>query len=195
MLQFHQFELSGLRILQGRSRASNLELGALNNEVKAHLTDDLVEDDTASNSTLALLEHQIDVPQTCATPSSSVLREIRARLLRLELLRFGGTVTRWQHLGTCFGTQCMRTRSCATRIHHLISLLDESAAQAVAGIQVTDYRYNNALKILKRRFGNIKMIEHKYLGEFANAQTRQLIQQSACFAQAFGHRTEQEGTA
>ncbi|KAH7986166.1 hypothetical protein HPB52_025158 [Rhipicephalus sanguineus] len=118
VLQSNQFELSGLRILHGCLRASNLELKALNNEVESLMTDDLAADDyevvvqydDAANSTLALLEHRIDVLKTSATPASSSpsasgagshetapsghgrlpQREFGARLPKLELLRLMG---------------------------------------------------------------------------------------------------------
>lgn len=175
----NKFELSGLRILYGRLRASKWELRALNNEVETHLTDDLAADDydvvmqygAAANSTLALLEHHIQVLQTAATPQSSVppsaaatassetalsghqlpTREFEARLPKLELLRFDGAVTKLQPFWDMFQHSVHENTklSNADRFHYLISLLDGSAAQAVAGIQVTDSCHNDALKILK----------------------------------------------
>lgn len=44
--------------------------------------------------------------------------------------------------------------------------LGGSAAQAIAGIPVTDSCYNDALEILKRRFGNVEIMEHEYLQNF-----------------------------
>lgn len=49
------------------------------------------------------------------------------------------------------------------RFHYLVSLLDGAAAEAVAGIQITESSYSDALDVLKNRFGNVKLIEQKYL--------------------------------
>ncbi|KAH7942116.1 hypothetical protein HPB49_020749 [Dermacentor silvarum] len=48
-------------------------------------------------------------------------------------------------------------------VHYLVSLLDGAAGQAVAGIQVTKSSYSDALRILKQRNGNRKLIEEKLL--------------------------------
>lgn len=194
VLQSNEFELSGLRMLHGRLRASNVELKALNNEVETLITDDLAADDyevvmqydDAANSTLALLEHHIEVLKTSATPASSTTpamgartcegapseherlpqREFGARLPKLELLRFDGNVIKWQPFWDMFLHSVHENPrlSNTDRFHYLASLLDGPAAQAVAGIQVTDSCYDDALEILKRRFGNKKVIEQKYLG-------------------------------
>lgn len=70
----NHFELSGLRILHCRLRASNVKLKALNSVVAALMTDDLAADDyelvmqydDATNRTLALFERHINVPKTSA---------------------------------------------------------------------------------------------------------------------------------
>ncbi|KAL3219236.1 hypothetical protein MRX96_030521 [Rhipicephalus microplus] len=87
VLQSNQCELSGLRILHGHLRTSDVEVKALNSEVEALMTDDLVADDyevvmqhdDTANSTLALLEHHSDVLKTSATPASSTTSAMGAR--------------------------------------------------------------------------------------------------------------------
>ncbi|KAL3186869.1 hypothetical protein MRX96_004804 [Rhipicephalus microplus] len=81
-LQSNQLELSSLRILHGRLRASNVALIDLNSEFEALTVNDLAKDkfevvmqyDDASNITLALLEHHIDVLKTSVTPASLHLK-------------------------------------------------------------------------------------------------------------------------
>ncbi|KAL3186262.1 hypothetical protein MRX96_027988 [Rhipicephalus microplus] len=124
VLQSNQFELSGLQIMLGCLRASNVELKALNSKVEALMSDGLVADDyevvmqyaDTANSTLALLEHNIHVLKTSASPASSTTSamgarsyqgapsgherlpqcEFSTRLPKLKLLQWDGTMCKWR---------------------------------------------------------------------------------------------------
>ncbi|KAH7971342.1 hypothetical protein HPB49_022272 [Dermacentor silvarum] len=50
------------------------------------------------------------------------------------------------------------------RLHYVRSLLDGPAAKAVVGILTTDSSYEDAISILRERFGGVRIIEQKHLG-------------------------------
>ncbi|XP_037517980.1 uncharacterized protein LOC119394747 [Rhipicephalus sanguineus] len=194
LVQSDQFELSTLHVLHSRLKAGQTELAALNAELETFLTDEQVAEDydsvmeyeDAATSALALLEHRMnrikvsspsstahppattteeDPPATSEREPTRPQREFGARLPKLELLRFDGSLTRWQPFWDMFRHSVHDNPSLSNtdRFHYLVSLLDGATAQAVAGIQVTDSSYRDALEILKQRFGNTKLIEHKHL--------------------------------
>ncbi|KAH7957451.1 hypothetical protein HPB52_019088 [Rhipicephalus sanguineus] len=190
IIQSDQLELSTLHVLHSRLKAVQTELAALNAELETFLTDEQVAEDydsvmeyeDAATSALALLEHHMnrlkvsspastahppatstgeDPPATSEREPTRPQREFGARLPKLELLRFDGSLTRWQPFWDMFRHSVHDNPSLSNtdRFHYLVSFLDGAAAQAVAGIQVTDSSYRDALDLLKQRFGNAKLIE------------------------------------
>ncbi|XP_037525634.1 uncharacterized protein LOC119402557 [Rhipicephalus sanguineus] len=178
---------SRLKAVQTELAALNAELETfLTYEQVAEDYDSVMEYEDAATSALALLEHHMnrlkvsspastahppatttgeDPPATSEREPTRPRREFGARLPKLELLRFDGSFTRWQPFWDMFRHSVHDNPSLSNtdRFHYLVSLLDGAAAQAVAGIQVTDSSYRDALEILKQRFGNAKLIEHKHL--------------------------------
>lgn len=49
------------------------------------------------------------------------------------------------------------------RFDYLISLVYKAAEEAIAGIKITQSCYSNGLYVPKNCFGNVKLIEQKYL--------------------------------
>lgn len=71
----------------------------------------------------------------------------------------------WQPFWDVF-KQAVHTNTGLTnveRFYYLKFLLVEPAAKAIEGIQVTDSSYAGVIEILTNRFGNTRIIEHKYL--------------------------------
>ncbi|XP_077534519.1 uncharacterized protein LOC144146439 [Haemaphysalis longicornis] len=176
-----------LRASNSALSALNAELEAhLTDDQASEDYTSVMEYEDAANSALALLEHHMDVLKSSSTSQTSsslddasgdriaansggqalpATREFGARLPKLELLRFDGAITRWQPFWEMFRHLVHENPrlSNTDRFHYLVSLLDGAAAEAVAGIQITESSYSDALDVLKNRFGNVKLIEQKHL--------------------------------
>ncbi|XP_049527620.1 uncharacterized protein LOC125947248 [Dermacentor silvarum] len=88
-----------------------------------------------------------------------------SRLPKLDLVHFNGTVQQWQPFWDMFKHAVHENASLTNidRFHYLKTLLAGPAAKAIEGIQVTDASYADAIEILTNRFGNVRIIEQKYL--------------------------------
>lgn len=137
LLQSQQVYLSALRVIHGRLPGSNSALSALNAELEAHVSDEeaaehyasVIEYEEASKITLALIQHDMDVPTPQTSPSLDdasgdrrvaissgqalrATREFGAHLPKLQLRRFDEAITRWQHFWNMFSHSVLRPSGC-----------------------------------------------------------------------------------
>lgn len=137
--------------------------------------------DQEATKTLSLLKYRLR-PQLGAQPSpvssptptpdsgrGETVRETGprsgVRLPKLELPKFNGELCQWQPFWERFQDSIHNTTlSRVDKFHYLKSSLTGAAAAAITGLQVSEACYNDALAILKSRFGDKKRIEKEHLG-------------------------------
>ena len=124
----------------------------------------------------------VDDIETPSDTSSSTLtvpvvatrstRETRIRLPKLELKRFNGELTNWMAFWDSFEAAIHNNDelSSVDKFNYLNTLLEDSAAAAVAGLTLTSANYGEAVEILKKRFGNKQMIIAKHMDILMNLE-------------------------
>ena len=89
----------------------------------------------------------------------------RVKLPKLVLKRFAGDPTEWTTFWDSFES-AVHTNPDLTgmdKFNYLHSLLDKSAAEAVSGLKLTAANYEEAVSILRKRFGNKQQIINKHM--------------------------------
>ena len=89
------------------------------------------------------------------------------KLPMLVLKRFNGDITRWCSFWDTFETAIHKNLKLATvdKFNYLNSLLEKTASEAIAGLTITNAKYEEAITILKTRFGNKQMIVNKHMDD------------------------------
>ena len=78
----------------------------------------------------------------------------------MSLRKLSGDVTKWTTFWECYES-AIHNNANLTKIdkfNYLKSLLEHSAAETIEGLQLTNANYDEAIKILKDRFGNQQII-------------------------------------
>ena len=86
----------------------------------------------------------------------------KVKLLKIELKKFNGDVTNW----ITFWDSAIHSNnelSNVDKFNYLNSVLEQSAAEAISGLTLTSANYEEAVDILKRRFGNKQQIISKHM--------------------------------
>ena len=89
---------------------------------------------------------------------------------KLNLLVFKGNVTEWTTFWDLYNVAVHSNNSLSPvqKFTHLCTLVSHSAKDAIAGLTLSDANYDEAIKILKDRFGNREMIISKHMEELVN---------------------------
>ena len=66
-------------------------------------------------------------------------------------------------------------------LNYLKSLLEHSAAETIEGLQLTNANYDEAIKILKDRFGNQQIIINSHMEACVIYQMLEVLIMSKCF--------------
>ena len=92
------------------------------------------------------------------------------KLPKLVLKRFHGNITKWCSFWDTFEAAIHKNSKVATtdKFNYLNSLLEKTAAEAIAGLAITNANYEEAITILKTRFGNNQMIVNKHMDDLIN---------------------------
>ena len=87
------------------------------------------------------------------------------RLPKLELPSFSGSVTEWQPFWESFETTVHTNPSLTNiqRFSYLKSQVTHKAEQCIAGLSLTNANYNQAIYLLKERFGQDQQIIDAYM--------------------------------
>ena len=82
------------------------------------------------------------------------------KLPKLSIKKFGGDLTKWTTFWDAFDAAIHSNPHLTNieRFNYLNNLLESTAADAVAGLSLTDANYIEAVAILKKRFGNVQLI-------------------------------------
>ncbi len=104
-------------------------------------------------------------PPPVVTPPTGTTRSNLVRLPKLQIRRFNGDLTRWTGFWQSFDAAVNSNAdlSRVEKFNYLISLLDGTAREAVAGFALTDENYDQAVATLQKRFGDTQQIISKHM--------------------------------
>ena len=95
----------------------------------------------------------------------------RVKLPKISLPHFKGNLMRWTPFWDSFNSAVHQNPhlSRIDKFNYLRSLLEGTAYDAVAGLALSDANYEEAIEILRRRFGNKQLIIAKHMDSLLNA--------------------------
>ena len=100
----------------------------------------------------------VEIPKVdSASPEEAVgVPRPQVKLPKLELKKFDGDVSKWHPFWDTFQSSIHNNPSLAEigKFNYLNSLLLGTASDAISGLSLTAANYEEAITILKRRFGN-----------------------------------------
>ena len=94
----------------------------------------------------------------------------RARLPKLTLRSFDGDITKWPSFWDSFESAIHGNEELSDidKFNYLKSLLEHTAKDAISGLTITTANYQEAVEILKRRFGSKQQIISKHMDILLN---------------------------
>ena len=97
----------------------------------------------------------------------------KVKLPKLTLKRFTGDITAWSTFWETFESSIHQNTSLSNidKFNYLSSLLESSAADAISGLAITSNNYEEAISVLKRRFGNKQLIISRHMDALLNLET------------------------
>ena len=107
-------------------------------------------------------------PPTCTSdvriPPVTISRT-QVKLPKLSIKKFHGDVTKWVTFWDAFNSSIHTNPSLSKvdKFNYLVSLLESTAAEAIAGLSISSANYDEAISTLKKRFGKEQMIVDKHL--------------------------------
>ena len=112
-------------------------------------------------------------PLTVSTtgPSSTESADVpEVKLPKLTLKQFNGDLTNWTTFWDSFESSIHNNTGLSNinKFNYLNSLLERSAAEAISGLTLTSANYDEAITILKKRFGNKQLIINKHMDILLN---------------------------
>ena len=87
------------------------------------------------------------------------------KLPKLSMKKFNGDLTKWSTFWDSFSSSIDANPALSgiDKFNYLISLLESTAAEAIAGLTPTDANYEEAVATLKKRFGNPQLIINRHM--------------------------------
>ena len=89
----------------------------------------------------------------------------QVKLPKLSIRKFNGDLTKWVTFWDSFNSSIHTNPALSSvdKFNYLTSLLDSTAAEAIAGLTLTDANYGEAIATLKKRFGNPQLIVNRHM--------------------------------
>ena len=105
--------------------------------------------------------------------SSSVRRNTQVKLPKLELKKFGGDHSKWISFWDSFEASVHKNESLTAidKFNYLNSLLERSVAETISGLSLGASNYEEAIDILKARFGNKQQIINRHMEILLNLES------------------------
>lgn len=90
---------------------------------------------------------------------------MKVKLPKISLPRFSGNLMRWTSFWDSYHSAIHTNGqlSDVDKFNYLRSLLDQTAYDAIAGLSLTTANYQEAVEVLKKRFGNRQLIISKHM--------------------------------
>lgn len=119
--------------------------------------------DTPPTDTVDVTTAAVD--STSSTESTVIVPTPRVKLPKLSLRKFNGDVTKWASFWDSFDSAIHSNSNLSSidKFNYLNSLLESIAAESIAGLNLTAKNYEEAIAILKRRFGNTQLIVNRHM--------------------------------
>ena len=94
------------------------------------------------------------------------------RLPKINLPRFNGDITKYQHFMQSFKYRIdeNETLSCVNKLNYLINSLEGPAYKSLEGLQIIEENYQKAMDILKERYGKPQHIISAHMQELLSLQ-------------------------
>ena len=98
------------------------------------------------------------------TPTTSITNP-QVKLPKLILRKFNGDLTKWVTFWDTFNSAIHSNPNISSvdKFSYVHSLMDSTAAEAIAGLTLTAANYEEAVSTLKQRFGNSQIIAKKHM--------------------------------
>ena len=89
----------------------------------------------------------------------------KVKLPQLEPKKFNGDLTKWEAFWSTFNSaiHLNTTLSAVDKFTYLSSLLEGPAMHTIAGLKLSEANYIEAIDILKKRFGNKRLIINRHM--------------------------------
>ena len=113
------------------------------------------------------------IPSRSPTPPLTGGRSPRVKLPKLSLKKFNGDLTRWTTFWDTFESAVHSNPSLTNidKFNYLNSLLESAASDAISGLTLTSANYEEAIGVLKKRFGNKQLIVNRHMDLLLNLDT------------------------
>ena len=106
-----------------------------------------------------------ETPLTDVTKEDPSVRSSHVKLPKLSLKKFNGDLTQWTTFWDTFEAAVHQNPALTSidKFSYLTSLLESTAAEAIAGLKLTSVNYDEAVATLYRRFGNKQCIINRHM--------------------------------
>ena len=116
-----------------------------------------------------------DTPLTPSTSGISNTYSLgtQVKLPKLDLRKFDGDISKWPSFWDAFESSVHSNTKLTPvdKFNYLNSLLVNSASEAISGLSLTAANYDEAVTILKRRFGNKQLIINRQMETLLNIRS------------------------
>ena len=115
--------------------------------------------------------HSVQLPNSNPASSSSIQETSpRVKLPKLDMKKFDGEVSTWPTFWDAFESSIHKNPKLAPidKFNYLNSLLMKPALDAISGLSLTASNYEEAIAILKKRFGNKQQIINRHMDILVN---------------------------
>ena len=104
-------------------------------------------------------------------PQAPIIPQVR--LPKLSIKKFNGDITKWVTFWDSYNSSIHSNSSLSDvdKFNYLVSLVESSAAEAIAGLTITAANYEEAIATLKKRFGNAQLIVSRHMDALLNVTT------------------------
>lgn len=117
------------------------------------------------------LNHSAQLPNSIPAANSSIQETgPRVKLPKLDMKKFDGEVSTWPTFWDAFESSIHKNPKLAPidKFNYLNSLLMKPALDAISGLSLTASNYEEAIAILKKRFGNKQQIINRHMDILVN---------------------------
>ena len=105
-------------------------------------------------------------------PESSSYFRTKVRLPKLSIKKFNGNLTAWTTFWDSFESTIHLNPELTNidKFNYLNSLLEQSAAESISGLTLTNANYEEAVAVLKKRYGNKQQIISTHMDALLNLE-------------------------
>ena len=95
---------------------------------------------------------------------------VKVKLPTLELKPFDGNIINWKPFWDQFDVSIHSNDSISKiqKFNYLITFLSDSAKSCISGLTLTSENYDEAIKILEKRFGNKQILSSTFMQQFVS---------------------------